>query len=141
MPGTVSVVSKLAHSLILQLQTPVIGNEPVMGGGSREVTTYRRQGPTVTIKGAAHPFGRIPDLTGGFNITHGIDADFFAAWLEQNRGLDAVENGFIYAAPKPDSALAHAREFAKEMTGLEPTDPENLPAEFKKSIATADVGG
>jgi hypothetical protein len=140
---TVSVASKLPHGLRLQLQQPIEVDEPVMGGGVRSVTRHQHYGNVVLLKGAAvtPQLGGEHRIEGGFAITAGVDADFFNKWMEQNKDHDAVKNGFIFAAEKPADVSAHIKLMKGEAGGFEPTDPSSLPAEFKKKIATADVGG
>ncbi len=139
MPGTVSVASKLPHGLRLQLQRPVVVNEAVMGGGSREVTRYEHYGDVVILKGAAvtPALGGEHRIEGGFAITTGVDADFFGEWMKQNAEHPAVKQGFIYASAKHPDVIDHAKAGKDELSGFEPTDPNNLPTEFKRKIEKA----
>jgi hypothetical protein len=68
------------------------------------------------------------DLIGGHGITHDVDQAFWDAWLEQNKGLAFVRNGFVFADAKPASVTAQAKEKTNEKTGLEPLDPNKKPA-------------
>lgn len=141
MPGTVTVGCRLPHGLMLQAQVKRTRNEPVMGGGTREVEYWDKVGRTVKINGFATPADKAPlhQIVGGFGLTHGVDADFFSAWMAQNKDHPAVEGGFIFAAAKPDGAEGEARDKSRHLSGFEPTDPTNLPGEFRRSVATADV--
>lgn len=132
MAGTVTVACKLPHGLVLQLQEPYKVDEDVMGGGKKEVTRFRRTGDVVVIEGCAVKMGEPHDkhLASGFALTHGVDADFFAKWMEQNKDLTPVARGMIFAFEKPGSTIAEARNRSGELSGLEPVDPKRLPAEF-----------
>lgn len=141
MPGTVSVACKLPHGLILQHQKAEKLNEPVMGGGTREVTRYVRTGKTVVIKGFSLPSGAAPPSAalGGYAITHGVEADFFTEWLKQNQEMDIVQQGLIFAHEKPAEVEKFAKDNRAVLSGLEPIDPNGLPAEFRRVIKTAEV--
>lgn len=135
MAGTVTVASKLPHGLVLQLQTSITRTEPVVGGGTRDVTSWAKAGQSVVIKGNAVRAGESrSDLTNGYALTHGVDADFFAAWLEQHKDMEAVKNGFVFAHEKQNVVEGKAKDHVKEKTGFEPIDPNNLPAEFSRTI-------
>jgi hypothetical protein len=141
MPGTVTVACRLPHGLVLQHQTERKYSEPTQAG-YREVSAFVRTGDKIVINGFAQHVGTANDkqIVGGYALTHGVDADFFAKWLTQNAEHPAVEAGLVFAHEKPAMAEGKAREHRKNASGLEPIDPENLPAEFRRSISTAVVG-
>lgn len=134
---TVTVAYKGPTGLILRLHRPITHNEPVVGGGSREVTVHV---PTtdapVHIRGNAAPHGRslrYPVIGGaegdddrgkGFALTEGVDAAFFAKWLEQNAEHPAVKEGLIWAYDDQADIQAKARELEATISGLEPLDME-----------------
>lgn len=140
MPGVVTVACKLPHGIKLQCQEPYTVSEPVMGGGIRDMTYYRHTGRTVSIKGWAikHDEDERPLIVGGYALTHGVDADFFARWREQNADSDLVKGGFILSHEKQDAVSAEAKKHIKP-SGFERVTPSSLPSEFKGVIATADV--
>ncbi|MDE1158428.1 MAG: hypothetical protein PW791_09145 [Neorhizobium sp.] len=138
MSDTVTVVSKLPHGLRLQLQEKFKTMEPVQGG-SRPVERSRFTGKVVILKGAAAPIGAplAHKVDNGFAFTHGVDADFWKSWLEQNKDHPAVERGMVYASDSENVAADHTKEYRNEMSGFEPVNPNKMPAEFS-SIKTAD---
>lgn len=126
---TVSVACKVPNGLILRLFEPVEANEPVMGGGFRKVHAFRPTGKNVTIKGPAHRLEMAPSVPviGGYGLTHGVDADFWSKWLEQNKESPLVTSGQIFANEKSTYVESQSREGAKIKSGLEPIDRNNLP--------------
>ncbi|MGO4738639.1 hypothetical protein AB4099_18975 [Bosea sp. 2KB_26] len=139
--GTVTVACKLPHGLILQLQEPREVAEPTQASPDRKVTRYERVGKVVAIAGCALHMDRpsAKQVIGGFALTHGVDAAFFAKWLDQNKELPAVEGGFIFAAEKMGTLEGQIAKGEKRRTGMEPADPKALPAEFRQ-VETASVG-
>ena len=139
MPGTICVACKLPHGLKLQLQAPTDIKENTIFGPRESKQWFRIPGKVVTIQGFAHQANKAPNapLKHGFALTHGVDADFFEEWMKQNRDSDVVQNGFIFASAKEPDAVAHARDYKDERCGFEPINPDNLPNEFKRKIATA----
>lgn len=142
MAATVTVACKLPHGLLLQLQRPITIAEPTTTNPDRTVTRYERFGKVIPINGCAIPMDRpsSKELRGGYALTRDVDADFFSKWLEQNKGLSAVEGGFIFASEQPAVIDKYINQGADKRTGMEPADPQNLPAEFRK-IETANAGG
>jgi len=137
MTSTVTVACKLPHGLVLQLQTMVEREEPVMGGGIRKVKQAVRTGEKILIAGFARPVNpegehEFAPLVGGFGLTHDVPADFFDQWLAQNAELDAVKRGFIFAAERSAEVKAQARDHRDHLSGLEPISPSRLPNEFQK---------
>ena len=147
MTSTVTVASKLPNGLILR----VFKMKEMVVNGKVE-STAEQVGDTFTIRGNAVPFGAVlADGAGGFALTHGIPADFWEEWLKQNRDLDAVKNGLVFAHAKPGHATGEAQEKEALRSGLEPlaagapgaasNDPR-APRRLNPSLAgvgTADV--
>ena len=133
MAGTVTVASKLPFPLVLQLEESYGITEEVFGGGVREKVRWRKVGERVVINGCAIPMDRPTEkqIVGGAAFTHGVDAEFFAKWMEQKRNFAPVVNGLIFAAAKPADVVAEAKDLKDLKSGFEPVDPENLPDEFK----------
>lgn len=136
MAGSVSVACKLPNGLALRVFKMIPHSEPVMGGGTRETELAVQVGDTVTLKGYAAPFGMAPNapVAGGYAITSGVDADFWAAWLEQNAEHPVVKNGLVFASERIDSVQKQAKEQAEIKCGLEALDPDKP----MRGIAKAD---
>lgn len=139
MPGTVTVGCKIPCGFAMQLYTMEDTNEAVMGGGWKIVQRARPIGKLVTLNGSAKAIGKDVawDIKHAAGLTHGVDADFFAKWMEDNKESDIVKGGHIFANPKTSEVLAEAKDRIGEKTGLEPVDRNNLPAEFQKTVRTA----
>lgn len=140
MSQTITVACKLPHGLVLQLQREEKFQEPSLGG-YRDAKRFVKEGDPVTIKGWARPADQAPlvPIAGGFALTHGVDAEFWDKWLEQNAEHPSVKGGFIYASGKAADVEAHARLYEGERSGFEPHDPENVIPEFKHRVDTAKV--
>lgn len=130
---TVTVACKLPSGLVLRLAQPVKVNEPVMGGGSREVTQYRPVGAAVTVLGTAHPQNAAPlcMIVAGYALTPDVDAKFWNEWLRQNVDHMVVKNNLIFAYEKDSDAKAAAKDNAERRSGLERLDPNKLPRGLK----------
>jgi hypothetical protein len=135
MPGTVTVACKVPSGLHLRLFRMEDFNEPVMGGGTRTVKRAVEMGQRVTVKGFAHPSDKAPtaQISGGYALTPGVDADFFKAWLEQNAESAIVKNKLIFAHEKATYAESQSREQAELVCGLEPIDPAKMPKGLEKA--------
>jgi hypothetical protein len=127
MPATVTVACKLPMGLQLQAQRWDTENEPVLGGGYREVKKARWvDGAVFEVRGTAHEIGQAPKapLVGGYALTPGCPADLWENWLEFNKHSDLVKNRIIFAHAKRASVEGQAKENRAVATGLEPLNPE-----------------
>lgn len=134
MAGTVTVACKLPNGLQLQLQRFEERPSQIYGGGVRMERIAIFYGPVVIVGGTASPYGMHPKhrMSNGYALTPNVDAEFFAKWVEQNKELEVVEKQMIFAMAKDDSLVSKTKEMEKVRTGLEPVDPENPPAAFRK---------
>jgi hypothetical protein len=134
MAGTCTVACRLPHGLILRVFDMVTRQEPMMGGGYREVPFANPHAERVIINGYAAPFGQSPaaPMASGYALTHGVDAEFFARWMKENEHSDLVRNKLIFAFAKDADVVSAAKENEKRRNGLEPLDPDNPPAEFRR---------
>lgn len=125
MSGTVTVACKLPNGLLLRVFQMVDSNEPVMGGGWRDVKRAEPFGEQVHIKGYALPANMqgIGLHVGGYALTPNVDADFWELWLNQNRDADYVRNGLIFAHEKKADAIAESKEKAQVWDGMGPLIP------------------
>jgi hypothetical protein len=122
---TVVVACKVPNGLILRLHEIIEQPEPVMGGGTRMVKVAVQKGDAVKIKGPTGDFGQPRGPTkGGFALTRNIPAAFWSQWLKQNRDLDIVKNGLVFAHTKPANTEAQARDHRTLKSGLEPIIPD-----------------
>ena len=131
MPGIVTVGCRLPaglHCDIFRMEDTV---EHLMNGSGTRTMKIARKAGRFTIKGTGRRVDD-PRIVYGAALTHGVDADHWALWLEQNKGADVIEKGLIFAHAKQDSVEAQARTHENERTGLEPANPDALPAEFQK---------
>jgi hypothetical protein len=140
MPGTVTVGCRLPAGLHLSVFVMQSSVEPVMGGGTRDISRASLAG-RVTVRGSARRPGdtSFGEIVSGFGITRDVDADIWDLWLDQNKDSAVVQNGLIFAYAKSNDAVAAAKSNAMARTGLEGIDPGNLPDEFKRKITTATV--
>ena len=127
--------------LTLQLSEPRKVTEP-SGVGVIEVTRHFPSSKPVVINGCARAFGAPNDvaLSGGYALTHGVDADFWSKWLAAHTEYPPVERGMIFAVAKAEDVTREAKNNSKSKSGFEPLDPDNVPAEFtagKARIAAA----
>lgn len=142
---TVTVASKLPMSIEIQLCRPKESRVTGQFGSTTE-TVNVKQGAIYVIRGVGHPVGQTPKgfpkapemvESSGFALTHGVDADWFAEWLEQNKETEMVQSGLIQAHGDveylEDKTTA---EYAKLDSGLGPLNPEGDPRQ-PKSVNSA----
>jgi hypothetical protein len=139
MPDTLTVACKIPNGLMLQVFRQETYWEPLLTGGSKEVKLSRPDGWMQKLNGPARAPGKDVghQIINGFGLTHGVDADKFAQWLEQNKDSAFVRKGLVFAASRQTDAIDQTKEHREQVTGLEPIDPNNLPEEFKRKITTA----
>ncbi|PWT77549.1 MAG: hypothetical protein C5B60_02640 [Chloroflexi bacterium] len=139
----VTVACKLPGGLLMRIFAPMTRPEPVMGGGTREVTTWEPTGQGRWARGNAVPYGVVPSwpIVGGYGLTHDVPKDFWDKYLEQNRDSPWIVHHLVFAYEDAAQAAAAAKEKAALKSGLEPLDPDNLPrglgARGVSQIATA----
>lgn len=127
--GTVTVGCKVALAWIdLQLCELQEKYENTQSG-PRLVKESVRVGGIVRIRGTAFPRGEKPDgfperpeMASGAALTHGVSADFWGRWVKQNERSPMVISGMIFAHAKAEDARARAKEFAGQLSGLEPVN-------------------
>ncbi|MDR9839452.1 hypothetical protein [Herbaspirillum huttiense] len=117
MGATVSVACKLPHGLHIQLRKVEKTREGDLSNGV---------GKVVTLKGANDS-----DAVAGHGITHGVDKDFFEAWLKQEAEQPFVKNKLVFAQERENSVIAQAKEQEKNITGFEGLDPTKPGAGLK----------
>jgi hypothetical protein len=100
--------------------------------GARKVLQARRTGAVVRIRGTAYPRGAMPAefppppiIVGGAALNYGIDAEWWDAWLEQNKRSSFVTNRLIFAHENEDMVRGQAREETKILSGLDPINPKS----------------
>ena len=139
MPGTMTVACKIPNGLMLRVFVAEKQTVNVMGGGVKEITLSRPTEWSQKLNGPAKKIGTDVgwQIIHGAGLTHGVDADQFARWLEQNKDTEMVRLGLVFGQPKANDTIAQAQEHRAEKTGLEAIDPSNMPTEFKRKIETA----
>ena len=123
---TVTVACKMPNGLLLHLQEEYTDHEQTPNG-VRDIKRHRKVGEGVTVNGCAMPVG-VPNppkkqLVGGYALTRGVDAEFWAKWVEQNKDAPYVKNGIIFAMPNRDAVEDKAEEQEAIKSGLEPLNP------------------
>ncbi len=126
---TVTVLCKIPMGLRLQLQREVTVTEQSQSG-ARQVKQWTKDGPVHIARGPSRPQQpppgyRPPILVGGYALTRGIPADFWAQWLEQNKQADYVVSKQIIAMASIEGARDAARDHHQVRSGLEPLVPDD----------------
>jgi hypothetical protein len=138
--GTVTVASKLPHSIELQLYKA----GEYKGPQGEDIMV--KNGPPVVINGANslrlfNPRGgyQPEDLesSGGYGLTPGVDAEMFAAWVAQHKGTkgigEALDQKLIFAQDGEQKAADAGVEAQGQKSGFEPLNPDALPAGVEKA--------
>lgn len=102
--------------------------------GPRTIEQWFRTGRVVNVRGTAYPAGTPPEgfparpqLVAGYALTHGVDKEFWDAWVAQQAKAPYVQSGMIMAYEKLDMINGAARERVNELSGLEPLNPKSDP--------------
>jgi hypothetical protein len=103
-----------------------------MGGGHRDVETWKKSGPIYDVLGPAVPFGAVPrfQAEGGYRLTFGVPVEFWEKWIKQNHDADYVRNGLIFAYESIDRVTDVCIDNEELLSGLEPLNPKRLPKGF-----------
>lgn len=86
----------------------------------------------VVLKGA-----NSSDLIGGHGLTE-VDAEFWAAWLEQNTDFAPLQAGLIFANESAAKARDEAKEKVDNASGFEGINPEKPGKDIKKATDKDD---
>ncbi len=129
--NTVTVACKLPHGLMLEVH-----GEGVLKGAfdrakdnPKDGVTALPPGERIHVKGFARPVGvdlseDAPQVVGGFALTQGVPADFWAKWLAENKDASFVKAGLIFAHEKAGSVIGEAREKKAIRSGFEGMNPD-----------------
>lgn len=135
--ATVTVACKIPNGLILRIGSMETTRVPVLGGGMRDEKKWRWNGAEVQIAG---PKRRVesgdPDspVADGYALTFGVNAEFMARWIAENKDSDIVTKGLILVHEKRDELKAQTFEHRDARTGLEPmaqSDDKRIPKSSK----------
>lgn len=131
---TVIIACKFNTGVVLQLcrKTDYV-EEGLNGSRKRERwdkfgETYTVRGPAIAADNVLLPKGmKRPSLEGGYALTPGIPADFWAEWLVQNKDNPIVVNGMIFAHESRDQVEGMAADREELRSGFEPIVPDSDP--------------
>lgn len=141
----VTVACKIPAGLRLQLCHRVEFTENTMNG-PRSAVRYDRVGEQIIIRGPAAPIGQAPRgytppiLVGGYALTPNVPADFWDAWLAQNKDSLMVRNRMVFAMPSANRAIGEAKEHAALRSGLEPLNPDGTGKDFDPRMPRPQSG-
>lgn len=121
--GTITVACKLPNGIILQLFDMVEQEEVTLAGSRTIEKAMPKDMAPVTIKGCSAPHGSAIMTVGGYALTHGVDAQFFAEWLRQHADSDIVKARLLFAHEDRVYVSDKAEESAKVLSGLQPMVP------------------
>lgn len=140
---TVCVALKHPTGVVIEAFRQEKGQEPVLGGGFREVKVWRPTGKQYPVNGNRFPFGTVPSykIENGYALTEGVPKDVWKAWLEQHQDHPCVEQRLIAAFDSEAQALAFARtkDNAVLRSGMEPLALKDDPRVDKKRTRSGEV--
>jgi hypothetical protein len=124
--GTVTVGLKLPKGIGMRVHEWATRDEPVLGGGSKEIRYAVAVGEIVWLKGYAVPYGKRPlfPIIGDFGLTENVDAEFFRQYVTENLHSDLVEKGLLFCHKTTAGASDIAKERQDLVCGFEPGNPE-----------------
>ncbi len=110
-PGEIVMVAcKLPHGLKITL------NEKTESDEGKPIWKPTENSVTLAGRNASQ-------IIGGYGLTP-VNADFWDAWLAQNKNFKALKAGMIFAEPRKDRAMSRAADQKALPTGSEPIDPD-----------------
>lgn len=118
--GEITVACKTPNGIIMRLFEMHEQEEITLAGSRRIMKAIQSEHEPVRIKGCAAPFGSPIVTIGGYALTHGVDAQFFAEWLRQNADSDLVKNRLVFAHESREYISDKAEESEKVLSGLQP---------------------
>lgn len=126
MSRKVTIACKIPNGLVLRLFEAVDQRVPAGAGQYIIEKLPRQKGDIVHVSGCAIPRGpgespKAP-ISGGYALTHGVDAEFWEQWLKQNADSDIVKNKLIFAFDKPEDVQHETLELKSQLSGLQPMD-------------------
>jgi hypothetical protein len=134
--ATVTVALKHPTGIVLEAFVKEKGQEPVLGGGFREVTVWRSSGKQYPLNGNRVPFGVMPSypIVAGYALTHGIPKEVWEAWAEQHKDSPLLEQELIAAYDTADKAedFAQDKDNAARRSGMEALSRKGDPRVDKK---------
>lgn len=139
--ATITVASKIDMDIEIRLCKP---KEARVTGqfGSTVETINVPYGESYVIRGTSYPVGTVPkgfrkqpELAEDYALTHGIPADWFKEWLEQNAETDMVKNRMIFAAADSSEVESIGSDFRKLTSGLGPMVPDTDPRNPKPLLS------
>jgi len=114
--STITIACNLPHGIHLQRYQFKDKHDGIVAFRAAEAL-----GDRVTLNGANHESAIM-----GFGITENVDAEWFAAWLEENQDIAFVKNGSIVAHAKAAHVEGAVKEKkGKQKTGFEKIDPNS----------------
>jgi hypothetical protein len=138
MGGTVSVACKLPSGIILRGFNKVSQQVPVLGMPDKFETRehFVPNGHQAVIKGNAFSpmTGPRGQMSGGYALTHGVDADLWNSWLQANADSDMVKNKLVFAHEKRDSVADKAKGMRTVKSGMEPLDMSTTTVKGKTVV-------
>ena len=114
----VSMGCKLPHGLFAQLYKMI---EVPTGPQGLMTPTAHPEGDRVRLNGSNHR-----DAIAGWGITD-VDESWAAAWMEQNKTLQAVKAGLIFVRNSAAKVAGEAKGKALVLSGFEALDPNKTP--------------
>jgi hypothetical protein len=125
MAETLTIACALPHGVVIHEEREDTYQEPILGGGTRDVKRFLPTGRTATVQGVARDLSKPSDvrIEGAYALTYGVDADLWEGWAKTRRDLPMFKNGLIFATAKANDVHAKAREAGNVRTGFEPIDP------------------
>lgn len=130
----VIVACKVPNGLILQNHVLVDDFEQVFGGGVRAIKKGQAVGDPIHIIGPVRAVNADPDakrVIATFALTYNVPKAAFEKWMEDNKALDIVRLGMIYAYNSEADVAARAKEYRGLKTGLEPLDTTSMKSDGK----------
>lgn len=121
---TVSIANKMPNGFFMQAYEMITTQEPVMGGGYRDIQKAQPKGAPIKINGPNAPQGHVPQgyIDGGYVITNNVPKDIADAWFAANRDSMLVKNKLVFMSEKPEAVTAQARGLSSVRSGLERLD-------------------
>lgn len=143
---TVLVACNIPNGLEMRCWLPNKVQQPVLGGGVKEVVEYNASDPDfppLKLNGPAVPWGQRPgyDIKAGYALTV-VPKRYWERWSSQNPSF--IKSRSVFAADDRDSAVGQAKDYRDVRSGLQPLrrkkDPRVKLKTRKEIVVSEDDG-
>lgn len=122
--ATCIVGCKLPNGIFMQASKEITTQEPIMGGGYRDITVHHPVGDRIKINGNSSHQGLVANglVDGGYALTMNVPKDVADSWFAANKESPMVKNRLVFMADKQEDAVSKSKNAHAVKSGMERLD-------------------